>query len=140
MIQTKENVIKHLELIQSVINRLASNSFMLKGWSMTLVVAITVLMVRYKIENPFMILSILVPILGFWILGGYFVRQERLFRRLYEETSKLPDTDFSMNTERFKNELHCRRRSALMSTPLVVFYSIEAIFIFLVFLISKSNS
>ena len=137
MIQTKEHVIKHLELIQLVINRLASNSFMFKGWSMTLIVAITVLMVRYKLDNPFVILSILIPIIGFWVLGGYFVRQERLFRRLYEETSKLTDTDFSMNTDRFKNESHCRRRSALRSTPLVGFYFIEAIFILLVFLISK---
>jgi len=32
-----ENKIKHLEMIQGVINRMASNSFALKGWAVTLV-------------------------------------------------------------------------------------------------------
>ena len=32
--------LKHLELVQSVINRMASNSFMLKGWAVTLVAGI----------------------------------------------------------------------------------------------------
>jgi hypothetical protein len=31
--------IKHLEMIQAVISRLANNSFLLKGWSITLVSA-----------------------------------------------------------------------------------------------------
>ena len=32
-----ENKIKYLEMIQSVINRMANNSFCLKGWTVTLV-------------------------------------------------------------------------------------------------------
>ena len=32
-----ENKIKHLEIIQGVINRMAGNSFALKGWAVTLV-------------------------------------------------------------------------------------------------------
>ena len=35
-----ENKIRHLEMIQGVINRMASNSFMLKGWAVTLVAGI----------------------------------------------------------------------------------------------------
>lgn len=31
-----DNKLKHLELIQGVINRMASNSFKLKGWAVTL--------------------------------------------------------------------------------------------------------
>ena len=31
---------KHLELVQGVINRMAGNSFMLKGWAVTLVAGI----------------------------------------------------------------------------------------------------
>ena len=37
----KEQVIKHLEIIQGVVNRLASNSFLIKGWSMTILSAAT---------------------------------------------------------------------------------------------------
>ncbi len=32
-----EAIAKHLEFVQAVINRLAGNSFLLKGWSITLV-------------------------------------------------------------------------------------------------------
>ena len=33
---------KHLEMIQGVISRMANNSFMLKGWAVTLVAGIFV--------------------------------------------------------------------------------------------------
>lgn len=35
-----EKKFKHLDLIQGIINRMASNSFMLKGWAVTLMVGI----------------------------------------------------------------------------------------------------
>lgn len=38
-----ERKINHLGMIQGVINRMASNSFALKGWAVTLVVGIFVL-------------------------------------------------------------------------------------------------
>ena len=41
-----ERKLKHLEMIQGVINRLAANSFMLKGWSVFLISALFVLAAR----------------------------------------------------------------------------------------------
>ena len=35
-----EDKYKHLEMIQNIIQRMATNSFMLKGWAVTLIVAI----------------------------------------------------------------------------------------------------
>ena len=35
-----ENKLKHLEMIQNVINRLANSSFLLKGWTVVLVAAV----------------------------------------------------------------------------------------------------
>jgi hypothetical protein len=35
-----ENKTKHMEFIQGVINRLSTNSFLLKGWSVVLVSAL----------------------------------------------------------------------------------------------------
>ena len=42
----KDRVIRHLEMIQGVVNRLGSNSLMLKGWSMTIIAAAIILMAR----------------------------------------------------------------------------------------------
>ena len=44
-----EKVVKYLE-IQSIVNQMANNSFLLKGWNMTLVVAVPVLMAKYDIK------------------------------------------------------------------------------------------
>ena len=38
--------LKHLELIQGIVNRLATDSFRLKGWTVVLVSALIVLLVR----------------------------------------------------------------------------------------------
>ena len=91
-----EKKLKHLEFIQGVINRLAANSFQMKGWSVVLVAAILVLLAREGRLDAALIA--LVPILVFWGLDGYFLWQERLYRALYDHVRTLEDTgiDFSM--------------------------------------------
>ena len=37
-----ESKIRHLEMIQGVINRLSTNSFLLKGWSLSLITGLIV--------------------------------------------------------------------------------------------------
>ena len=72
-----EKVVKHLEMTQAVINRLGRNSFLLKSWSMTILVAAMVLIAREDLQSPFLVLVLFLPIAGFWILDGYFLWQER---------------------------------------------------------------
>ena len=88
--------IKHLEFIQGVINRLASDSFRLKGWSVVLVSALFVLSAR---EGRLLVSTAFVPVFVFWGLDGYFLWQERLFRALYDHVRVLGEdqVDFSMN-------------------------------------------
>jgi hypothetical protein len=38
-----ENKHKHLEFIQAAVNRMASNLFLLKGWTITLIAAVFIL-------------------------------------------------------------------------------------------------
>ena len=94
--------LKHLEFIQGVIDRLAGNSFRLKGWAVVLVSALLVLLAREgRVELSWVGL---VPVLVFWGLDGYFLRQERLFRDLYDHVRALDDADidFSMETGAFR--------------------------------------
>ena len=74
------NRIKHLEMIQGVINRMASNSFMLKGWAVTLVAGIFALASKGTDKLYFLIAYI--PIVVFWGLDSYYLLQERLYRDL----------------------------------------------------------
>jgi hypothetical protein len=93
-----ESILKHLEMIQAVINRMASNSFLLKGWSVTLVSALLALAAANS-DRRFVFVAVL-PLLMFWLLDAYFLRQERLFRKLYDKVRTLNGNaiDFSMNT------------------------------------------
>jgi hypothetical protein len=90
---------KHLTLIQGVINRLAGNSFSLKGWSMTLVSALLALSARDS--APWTVMIALLPAVTFWGLDGYFLAQEKLFRTLYTKviTPGCAVPPFSMQTE-----------------------------------------
>ncbi len=93
---------KHLEFIQSVINRMASNSFLLKGWSVTLVTALFAL--SDKDSRISCLLLAYLPVILFWILDGYFLGQEHAFRKLYDKVRTLDENqiDFSMNTKHWQ--------------------------------------
>ena len=98
-----EKKLKHLEFIQAVVNRMSGNSFLLKGWSVTLVAALFALAAKDSNKNYIVVAYF--PVLIFWLLDAYFLSQERLFRSLYEAVSKTSEDhiDFSMSTEPFEN-------------------------------------
>ena len=91
-----ENYRKHLEIIQGVINRMASNSFSLKGWAVTLVVGIFTLVEKNTDRMYF--LTVYIPILTFWGLDSYYLLQEKFYRELYDNVRQLSEEniDFSM--------------------------------------------
>lgn len=116
-----ESKLKHLEMIQGVINRMAGNSFLLKGWSVTLTSALFAL--AAKDSNSFFVYLAYFPCVTFWSLDGYFLHQERLYRKLYQAVSrKQPsEIDFSMNATTFVNEVDSWR-STCFSVTLRIFH------------------
>jgi hypothetical protein len=90
--------IAHLGFIQGVIGRMASNSFLLKGWSLTLVAALFALSAK-DADRRFVFLAYF-PVVFFWFLDAYFLHQEKLFRKLYEEVAanRIASEDFSLDT------------------------------------------
>jgi len=100
-----ENKVKHLEMIQNIINRMANNSFLLKSWSVILVSALFALAATGS--NISFIYLACFPALAFWILDGYFLWQERLYRKLYDRVRKMNESeiDFSMDTSSVAKEV-----------------------------------
>lgn len=92
-----DNKHKHLEWIQGVINRMASNSFTLKGWAVTLVAGIFAL--ANTDADKIYYLVAYIPILIFWGLDAYYLLQEKSYRALYEDVRKKSNEkiDYSMN-------------------------------------------
>ncbi|WP_258054530.1 hypothetical protein [Streptomyces sp. Ru71] len=81
-----EDRIKHLEFIQQVVTRLGTNSFLVKGWALTLTAALLAVSAS-RLSWPIATVG-LVPLLCFWYLDTFFLRQERLFRRLYDDVRR----------------------------------------------------
>jgi hypothetical protein len=98
--------IKHLEFIQQAITRMASNSFFLKGWTVTLIVGVLAFTQVKNMDSKYITIA-LIPTLAFWCLDGFFLRQEKLFRALYDEVrvKRLGDIDFLMNTSFLANRI-----------------------------------
>lgn len=114
-----ERKIAHLEMVQGVIDRMGNNSFMIKGWAVTLVSAIFAL----SIENHKFSFIALFPILLFWWLDAFFLYQERLFRRLYNDVALKDDASitYSMNNVSYKKNSDKICKAALSKT-LLCFY------------------
>jgi hypothetical protein len=76
------NRIKHLEMIQAVIGRLGNDSFLVKGWAVT--VAGVFFGFAVNGSDSSLAFASLLPTVVFWGLDTYFLRSERLFRALYD--------------------------------------------------------
>lgn len=96
---------KHLEMIQGVISRLSTNSFFVKGWSVTLASALFALAVQNK-EWLFSALGA-IAVLVFWLLDAYYLRHERLFRELYNDVrlERSAVREFSMDTSPYSGKV-----------------------------------
>ena len=132
-------VVKHLEMIQGVINRMAHNSFLAKGWSMTLLAAGVIFISRTEIPPDWILLAFVVPVFGFWLLDAYFLWHERMFRKLYDEIRQRETTSFSMDLTKHKGKRKRRLknfRQSFFSCTLSLFYVTEIFFIGAVFFIS----
>jgi hypothetical protein len=133
-----ENKQKHLEFIQNAVNRMASNLFLLKGWTVTLIAALFAL--AAKDSKPVYFFVAYLPPFMFWVLDGYFLSQERRFRALYDHVRRLPEDqiDFSMSTEPFKNEFRNGWIGSMWSRTLLIYYGgLVATMLIVMFLIKQ---
>jgi hypothetical protein len=78
-----EHRLKHMEFIQTVVARLAGNSFFVKGWAIT--VAGAFIGFALNADDIRLALAALVPTIAFWGLDTSFLKSERLFRALYNQ-------------------------------------------------------
>jgi hypothetical protein len=112
--------IKHLELIQALVTRMESNSFLLKGWSLTSSAALF----GFALEGtaPGLALAGMGASLALGTLDAFYLRRERLFRRLYEavRTRDARVGEFSMDTSTFADEVETGVQTFLAPTVLGV--------------------
>jgi hypothetical protein len=116
-----DSKVEHLKFVQAVIARMSTNSFLLKGWTVTLVAALFAFGAK-EADRAFVVIA-WVPVLIFAGLDAYFLWRERLFRHLHTKVAARPDdaaSDFSMDTSEFRTAETWRR--ALTSKTILWFY------------------
>lgn len=118
-----DNKVNHLQMIQGIINRMASNSFALKGWAVTLVAGIFALASKDADKMYFLVAYI--PIVIFGCLDAYYLLQERLYRALYNMVRRLPNDDVNFSMDTSLGEFHKGKNTycwCLVSKTIFWFY------------------
>jgi hypothetical protein len=80
-----QDEIKHLEFIQNAISRMASNSFQMKGWAITIFSALLALFAASNGKLTIYLFVAVIPTILFWALDTYYLQQERKFRGVYND-------------------------------------------------------
>jgi hypothetical protein len=95
-----ERKLKHLEFIQAAISRMATNSFLFKGWAVTIAAALSAFA---AVESRVALLTIaIVSTMMFWAMDGYYLWLERGFVNLHKQVSAKSEAeiDFSMTIDK----------------------------------------
>ena len=123
--------IKHLEMIESVIERMGQNSFALKGWTMTLIVAICAFSAAGT-ERKFALVAI-APIIAFWFLDSFYLQKERKYRELYKLVKDHDAPPFDMDISKFTGK-RLKLVECLFSVTEWLFYLVCIVAIIVVFI------
>jgi hypothetical protein len=129
---------QHLSFLQTVIARQAGNQFLIKGWSLTVAAA----MYAYAASKSLPAVACVgaAVSLVFAALDTYYLRQERLFRRLWCAVLEGSDGDlagYDLDTSPYGSPLSwpwhlpagdTRRRLVALSPPVVLLYGTQVLF------------
>jgi hypothetical protein len=130
-IRMNEKKLKHLDFIQNIITRMNANSFVIKGWSVTLVSALFALAAD-KANTKFAYIAFL-PVIMFWVLDGFFLSQERQYRGLYKEVVGKDEKDIDFNLDASKYDSDARGWvCCITSATLLIFHGVLLLAVFIV--------
>ena len=126
---------KEIDLIQACITRMAQNSFLIKGWTISIVAVVMAL--ADKANNPALLSAILlIPLISFWYLDAFFLRTERMYRQMYTwvlDKRRHGDGDmlYDLNPNRFKDKVDSRLM-IMWSETLRWFYGVPVLIVIVI--------
>jgi len=100
-----ENKRKHLQFIQDIVTRMGGNSFLLRGWSVSLITAIVGFALKSEgaTYGTYLLFTAIFLVIVFWLLDAYYLSYERAYRCLYKEVAKMAEEDinYSLNASEY---------------------------------------
>ena len=130
----RTEVVQHLQMIQLVIARMNSNSFLLKRWSLVLLVAF--LLYGQRDENTISLALAglgVFSILAFWLLDSFYLWQERGYVALHNAVRIREKTEFDM-----RGMVHdVSYLNVVSSKTILPFYTFEVLIVLSLIIIQK---
>ena len=83
------NQVKHLEMIQDIVDRMNRNSFQIKAVTAVIVAGIMALCARIEKFDIFFVA--IAPVALFWVLDSFYLQTERKFIALFKEIVGKPN-------------------------------------------------
>lgn len=127
---TVDEMHKEIDLLQSCIDRMAKNSFMIKGWFVSIYAVILALLPE-KVDVMLLCVVLIVVNMLFWYLDGVYLRDEKIYRRIYQwvvEARKQNDRElmYQLELNLYKNKIGTMDSvgKIMLSKSLFIFYAI----------------
>ncbi len=116
---------KEIELIQNCISRMSQNSFLIKGWTIS-IIAISLAIQKDTQNSLYLSLILMIPIFSFWYLDAHFLQLEKMYRTMYQSViERRAKDDFSflyeLNPRRFRQNVNSIGK-LMFSGTLLIFY------------------
>ena len=116
----RHEVVQHLHMIQGIVNRLSRMGVVVKAASVNLLAAGLIWFAVVDVSLWMAALAFALAFAGLWALDGFYLWQERLYRNVYNNARRQPETDFGMNP--FQAPAPPSLLSAVFSWTLAPFY------------------
>lgn len=126
---------KEIDLIQACIARMVHNSFLIKGWSISIVAVVLALTEKWG-DAELLGAVLLIPLISFWYLDSFFLRTERMYRAMYtwvlqKRNGGSTDYLYDLNPSRFANKVDSAWK-IMWSVTLRWFYGIPVVIVVLI--------
>lgn len=137
----RKHLEKHLDIIQQNINRMASNSFMIKGWLIAMISAGFVFV--SKEFSCFVCIASIVMTIGFALLDTTYLQTERKFRRLYDiiisdsEQAIIKDLEINIGHKQILSYEKVKYWNCLISKSIIIPYGFTIIYNIMLFALTK---
>ena len=132
-----EELHKEIDLIQGCINRMSQNSFLIKGWTVTLFTVVLALLPEKVEQNNRVLLGIVMLAVSimFWYMDSFFLATEINYRKIYtwvlqERPKNNRQLLYELNFKKFESEANLvgtPLREVAFSKTLICFYGIPTI-------------
>lgn len=137
-----EEIHKEIDLIQACITRMAQNSFVIKGWFVSIYAVILALLPE-RVNMFLLCISLVAVNVIFWYLDGFFLRTEKLYRKMYdwileERPKNNRELLYQLNPHEFEGRIEEVESiwKIMWSKTLKWFYLIPLVIVIIVFIVN----